>query len=238
MKKAFVCRDEKSHKFWTVHAEGDSLCVNYGKHGSVGKYEIKEFSSETQCAHETEKLIRQKRKKGYEEAPDFDFDRRVYIDQEETGPHVKTSHPRFAAHFTADFYYDCTDGESPFGSDEGADTLSELEQRVRRNPALDFGAFPQKLIEELWEMEYVPADTLNPEAVRALAAEKERDMLQSDMVTFAAAFAQIKITGRVQEALRDRALMSLKRFAMVMGREASEHLLRMALDLETFENRP
>ena len=49
MKKRFIYHDEKSNKFWWIDYEGDSLAVNYGKVGSIGKFQTKEFDNEEQC---------------------------------------------------------------------------------------------------------------------------------------------------------------------------------------------
>lgn len=65
MKKRFIYYDEKSNKFWWIDYEGDSLVVNYGKVGSIGKFQIKEFDNEEQCLKEVSKLIVVKMKKGY-----------------------------------------------------------------------------------------------------------------------------------------------------------------------------
>lgn len=57
MKKRFIYHDEKSNKFWWIDYEGDSLAVNYGKVGSIGKFQTKEFDNEEQCLKEASKLI-------------------------------------------------------------------------------------------------------------------------------------------------------------------------------------
>ncbi|ENC95252.1 WGR domain protein, partial [Escherichia coli P0301867.8] len=92
MKKCFIYHDEKSNKFWWIDYEGDSLAVNYGKVGSIGKFHTKEFDNEEQCLKEASKLIAAKMKKGYQEDPKFNFMDRYYFDDEEIGLHVKTSH--------------------------------------------------------------------------------------------------------------------------------------------------
>lgn len=73
MKKRFIYHDEKSNKFWWIDYEGDSLAVNYGKVGSIGKFQTKEFDNEEQCLKEASKLIAAKMKKGYQEDPKFNF---------------------------------------------------------------------------------------------------------------------------------------------------------------------
>lgn len=236
MKRAFVYKDEKSHKFWTIDYSGSDFAVNYGKYGNAGKYEIKEFDSEEECIREAEKLIRSKLKKGYVEDPAFDFDNRLYFDdEEEIGLHPKTSHPRFTGHFTEDFYYDCSDEEAPFGSDEGHDTLSHFFESMRKNRDLDVEDFPRALIEDNWDMQYLPADTLDEEVVRALMRDKEMDMIQSDMVTYATAFACVKVTGRLSASLRERAIYAIRRLAMMMGYELTPTQNRMIADLSSFE---
>lgn len=46
IKRAFVYKDEKSHKFWWIDYSDCSFAVNYAKYGSIRKYEVKEFDSE------------------------------------------------------------------------------------------------------------------------------------------------------------------------------------------------
>ncbi|WP_337912558.1 WGR domain-containing protein [Paenibacillus arenosi] len=52
MKQAYTFHNEKSSKFWWIEYSGCDYVVNYGKSGSAGKYEIKEFDSEEQCAEQ------------------------------------------------------------------------------------------------------------------------------------------------------------------------------------------
>ncbi|MEY9977291.1 WGR domain-containing protein [Lysinibacillus sp. RC79] len=155
MKKAFTYQDEKSNKFWTIDYFEMTICVHYGKNGTIGKYDMKEFESQEICEKEAQKLIASKIKKGYQENPTFDFDNCLYFDVGEYGPQPKTSHPRFVAHFTEEFYYDCGDEEAPFGSDEGSDTLYEMEEVIRKKRIIDFATFPKHLIENIWGMHYI-----------------------------------------------------------------------------------
>lgn len=90
MKRAFVYKDEKSHKFWWIDYSDCSFAVNYGKYGSIGKFEVKEFDTQEDCQKEAEKLIRSKMKKGYIEDGNFDFMKRLYIDSDEFGLNPKT----------------------------------------------------------------------------------------------------------------------------------------------------
>lgn len=237
MKKYFTFKDNKSDKFWSIDYSGNDFTVNYGKTGAIGKYEIKEFESEEACKKEAEKLISQKIKKGYKEIEHYNFDERIYIDDEEMGQNKKTSHPNFVKYFSDDLYYSEDDEETPFGSDEGNDTLKFIFEGIRKNKDFDFYGYPQKLIEEEWEMKYIPADMVSKEETEKLIKEEDGKMnvMQSDMITYAVAFAQIKITGKVDSRLKERALNAIKRFMSANEMEHSEIGDKMIEDLKKFE---
>ncbi|MDR1961035.1 MAG: WGR domain-containing protein, partial [Gracilibacteraceae bacterium] len=215
MKRAFFYKDEKSDKFWAIHAEGEAFAVHYGKTGTAGKFDIKEFGDADECAKAAEKLIRSKQAKGYKEAPDFDFSAQIYIDTDEIGPHRLSSHPRFAAHFTDDFYYDCGDEEAPFGSDEGSDTLNLLEEYIRKNRNGDIVYFPQRVMEKDWGMEYIPPDFFDEAGIKAEIAKPDDAIPRSqlltinDQVIIATALGQIKIMGEVSQRLKVHAQNAL-----------------------------
>lgn len=67
MKQTFIYSDEKSNKFWTIEITGNSFTVNYGKTGTDGQTQIKEFADNAACQKAAEKLIAEKTKKGYAE---------------------------------------------------------------------------------------------------------------------------------------------------------------------------
>jgi predicted DNA-binding WGR domain protein len=57
-----------SSKFWRARVEGKTLYVNYGKIGTNGQTQVKDFASRADAMKEYEKLVREKRKKGYQDA--------------------------------------------------------------------------------------------------------------------------------------------------------------------------
>lgn len=65
MKRTFIYSDEKSGKFWTIEINGNSFTVNYGKTGTNGQAQTKDFADEAACKKAAEKLIAEKTKKGY-----------------------------------------------------------------------------------------------------------------------------------------------------------------------------
>lgn len=210
--------DEKSDKFWRVETSDCELVINWGRTGTSGRYEIKEFETEDECEKQALKLIASKQKKGYVDMPDFDSIQHFYYDTVEYGLHPLTSHPVFREYFSDELYYDCGDEEAPFGSDEGSDTLYLLMETVRKRPKMDFADFPRLLIEKEWGLTYLPPKTeQTDEELKEQAAQTynalpgDREILQTDQVILATAFGQIKITGKLDDNLQKLAFLSLNR---------------------------
>lgn len=66
MKRYFEYSDEKSNKFWSIElTEDDSFTVCYGKIGSDGTEQTKDFKDKITRDKEAKKLIAEKLKKGY-----------------------------------------------------------------------------------------------------------------------------------------------------------------------------
>lgn len=87
-----------SSKFWRARVEGKTLYVNYGKIGSAGQTQVKDFGDGGSAQKEYDKLVREKRKKGYvdsgggsggDEEEDEDIDEGDDEDEEEDAPRAK-----------------------------------------------------------------------------------------------------------------------------------------------------
>ena len=233
MRRALHSTANGSNKFWRVATLDAASAVYWGKSGTIGRVKITEYDDEDACLKAANALADSKLKRGYEEldeaAATSAFDDHIYLDdQEEWGPHPLTSHPRFAAHFTGDVWFDPSDEEAPFGSDEGSDTLSSVTDLVRaKGKAAQFGDFPRILIEQEGGMGYIPPAPMPPaEADAAVAAEsrfrglpQSQILSQSDQVTTAVAVAQAKIFGTMQPDLRDAALLAITRLGEVIAAE-------------------
>ena len=63
-----VFEEGTSSKFWRARVDGKTLLVNYGKIGSTGQKQVKDFADTAAATAEYDKLIREKRKKGYADA--------------------------------------------------------------------------------------------------------------------------------------------------------------------------
>lgn len=57
-----------SSKFWRARTEDKTLYVNYGKIGSAGQTQVKDFADAAAATKEYNKLVADKRKKGYVDA--------------------------------------------------------------------------------------------------------------------------------------------------------------------------
>jgi predicted DNA-binding WGR domain protein len=66
-KRTFVYKDDKSDKFWSIEVSGTKFTVNYGKTGTAGQTQVKEFDSAAECKKAAEKKIAEKTKEGYTE---------------------------------------------------------------------------------------------------------------------------------------------------------------------------
>lgn len=254
MKCAFVFKDEKSEKFWAINYSGNSYSVNYGKIGTTGRYDVKEFDTDEKCESEALRQISQKAKKGYMEASDFDFINRLYFDNEEIGLHPKTSHPHFVEHFTDDFYYDCSDDYAPFGNDNGSDAYGMLVEHIKDNikklglvfANVNVAVFPKELVNsyefsffapENLDVDYIEQFLKNPttEIVEGITSE---DLLFTiDETIIGVAFGQIKITGTLQDRLRCYVVNSIKRLEIarkLLGHNPNPYAEKMLADIESF----
>lgn len=70
MKRYFTYKDEKSDKFWSIDVQGVMVTVVFGKTGTAGNTNIKEYFKEEEAQKDADKLIQEKLKKGYVEVLD------------------------------------------------------------------------------------------------------------------------------------------------------------------------
>jgi predicted DNA-binding WGR domain protein len=74
MKQYLEYTDGKSSKFWEITLDGKTFTVRYGKIGSEGQNQKKEFAAEDLAKKEAEKLLHEKLKKGYIKKNEEDVD--------------------------------------------------------------------------------------------------------------------------------------------------------------------
>lgn len=68
MKIYLEYHDERSNKFWEIDVAGSAHTVRYGKTGADGQTKTKNFADAAAAQADADKLVAQKRKKGYREA--------------------------------------------------------------------------------------------------------------------------------------------------------------------------
>ena len=61
----FEYKDEKSAKFWEIRVDGNRFSVRYGKIGTEGQTQVKEFDDAAVAEKQAQKLIAEKVGKGY-----------------------------------------------------------------------------------------------------------------------------------------------------------------------------
>ena len=169
-------------------------------------------------------------------------EQKFYFDSPDGGVLAReTSHPHFTTNMTAAFYYDCTNDFSPFGNDDGADLLAKLEEFYQETKGKD--SITKWLFDTIdgfgFKYASVGCSTIMDEPT--LQHLQEEDPLYLECMNnaiIAAAFGQIKITGQVDNALKELAAMAIKRqllmnelFGMDAADEHNRYLNQMQADL-------
>ena len=244
MQQTLRYTDPKSDKFWCIETLANQFVVNYGKYGTNGRYEIKEFDSPAECEKQAAKLAAAKQKKGY--APAELPAGHLYFDDEECGLNPLTSHPVFHRYFADEaVYYSECDEETAFGSDDGADTLCSLQEAFRKSrPALQ--DFIRHIVECEWGFPLLPPQDAQSDAELKAQAEQETDGLQGvhyllahDRTTLATILGAVKISGRVDSPADIAAALAaanrIDRLAQLLwDAPPSETLAQIRQDLTRF----
>ena len=244
MQQTLRYTDAKSDKFWHIETLANQFVVNYGKYGTNGRYEIKEFDSPEECEKQAAKLAAAKQKKGYATAA-LPADH-LYFDDEEYGLNPLTSHPTFRKYFADEaVYYSECDEETAFGSDDGADTLCSLQEAFRKaRPVLQ--DFIRHVIEGEWGFPCLPPQADQSDAELKAQAEQENNglegahyLLAHDRATLATILGAVKISGRVDNpadiAAALAAVNRMDRLAQLLwDAPPSEILAQIRQDLSRF----
>jgi uncharacterized protein YfeS len=126
----------------------------------------------------------------------------------------ETSHPNFVQTLTEEFYYDCTDDFSPFGNDDGADLLFNLEDWYREKKGK--GNILKWMFNKIDECGFTYASEgcakiLDQPTLDQLEEEDPDFLGTMDNMIIAAAFGQFKISGEINKDLKELALIAIKR---------------------------
>ncbi|MDO1446588.1 hypothetical protein Q0590_10025 [Rhodocytophaga aerolata] len=144
--------------------------------------------------------------------------KKFYLDDPEIGPDPATSHPRFNELMKDEFYTDCLDEFSPFGNDDGADTLYNLEDWYRETKGkADIVAFMFDHIDG-FGFKYACdgcVQSLDLEFINQLQQEDEFFIDCMDKAIIATVFGQLKIEGKIAPALKELGIIALERQKLV-----------------------
>jgi uncharacterized protein YfeS len=214
--------DGKSNKFWEASLEGSQIQVSWGAIGTAGRAQVKDFADATVASAALQKLFEEKVGKGYVLVGQSAPRATRFFDDENEGLSRSTSHPNFVAVAPEDFYYDCADDFSPFGNDDGSDTLASLTEWYRE------GGHDAKIMRFLkglladWDFG-LPRNIIRADHAVVetwlLGNEMNDTYLQSECrARVATAFGQLKIVGTVIPELLDEADASLTRLLWLNAR--------------------
>lgn len=149
------------------------------------------------------------------------FGKKFYYDDPEGDALAKeTSHPKFVENMTAEFYYDCTYDFSPFGNDHGADLLFNLEEFYQETKGKGILKWLFNTIDE-YGFKYTSEDCskiLDEPTIKQLQNEDPHFINCMNNTIIAAAFGQIKISGEVDNELKDLARTAIQR-QLVLNRQ-------------------
>jgi hypothetical protein len=123
------------------------------------------------------------------------------------------AHPAFAAHFTDPIYEDVSDDTTPFGSDEGADTLATWDERR----------------DELGP-ESTVADVLEDDPQEYLSSNEFDDAV----AVLAAGFTLLRLTGHIDEEGKQATLAALDQLLSPDWYGENPSMLRQRDDLRAW----
>jgi predicted DNA-binding WGR domain protein len=63
--RRFECTEGGSRKFWQIRQQGNEVTVDFGRIGTQGQTQLKQFSNEQRAQQEVSKLVAEKLKRGY-----------------------------------------------------------------------------------------------------------------------------------------------------------------------------
>jgi uncharacterized protein (TIGR02996 family) len=63
--RTFAFSDARSHKFWNIELKGRSFTVTYGRRGTAGQTQTKQFPDAAKAEKEYDKLVKEKQARGY-----------------------------------------------------------------------------------------------------------------------------------------------------------------------------
>ncbi len=233
MRRCFVDNKGEKENFWIIDYSDNTLYTIYGEAGKIAKYKSTKFDTAEECEESANKKIASRLKKGEIEQEDYTN----YLCEVGTKNYFTKElfHPHFTRHFKSELYYQKALPFAPFDKSVGIDVLKYAQiltyQHELKNESYDISLLPEYLVLDVWKYgKYVePTDTSEQNR-----ADGEATYV-SFVSTYCAAFAQIRITGKLSKELKQRALMAIRRIsAYADEKEVQTMLMPMHRDLFAF----
>lgn len=126
-------------------------------------------------------------------------------------PDRKTAHPAAVKLLQEEFFWDICDENSPFGNDDGAQTLATLARYLRSGKSSLIN-FLDYLFSD-WGIANQNLDLTTADELEAAAEQGDIEMNVSvrDHAIIATAFGQFLIQGKLDQQLKSLALIAMKR---------------------------
>lgn len=135
--------------------------------------------------------------------------KKLYALDESKQPTPKDAHPNAAALMADSFYWSNSDENSPFGNDNGADTLSRFRKWIPQHQ----DEKPEVFIKEVCESFQAPFrewNEINPSDLNTILDwKKSYVMTTGDDIIISVAFAQLVIEGKVDNSLKRLAFIAI-----------------------------
>lgn len=146
----------------------------------------------------------------------------------------ENAHAAARAVLLDDFFWDCTDENSPFGNDTGADVLAFFHEWRAENPGVSGLEFLSGLLKG-WEVADADWEVVDEAEVARLLETDAFSFTHRDESILALAFAQLALDGQMEAAVRERALGAVHRQTLTpaLGQWAAEHRQERASRLES-----
>lgn len=168
---------------------------------------------------------------------------KFYIDDEVEGLSRKTSHSNFNLFLKAKFYTSIIDEFSPFGNDEGWDTLRALEDWYRTeykeedSLILDF-ITDYGLSNWGWSEEHLPMlQIFDLKKIKEIEEEEEFFFTAFPQMIIATAFGQIKITGKLDDYLEEITQKVIKQQILITNHKIKSNFVDISKLLKIVEGK-
>ncbi len=129
-------------------------------------------------------------------------------------------HKRFSNLLVQDFYYNHNDEFSPFGTDDGLETLLALQDWIEKNGQLaDAREFLEKHLTENWGVDASHLLESDYNKIINISMHNPVEIPSVDAAVIATTFGQLRLEGKINPELLELGEIALNREQFLVGRE-------------------